>query len=194
MSHSTFSHSPNNTVPDPPPRSNLFGLLEQHLDQRNAMNSASSVILDPAAINDCSTDLAAFADQFEQTTMRRRLSHGDSLTTPYNSPALHQFHGHRGCLAVPQQTKPPRLSGLVSPLHLSAATPPCTPDQNYKTLGRHNGVHCKPSDAFSSFLPSSFVLSVDSLFISFRVFESLTLCVVSKSEFPGLVMYRLQRE
>lgn len=146
MSRSTFTSPQNDhTVSDPSSRDNLFGLLEQRLNQHNAIrsdpapNGMNGSITPP--IND-TNNLTAFANQFEKIQMRRRLSHGENMTTPYNSPAIHQLQAHNRSNGQRNQR---HLSGFVSPLHLSIVTPPCTPDDNHKTLGRCNPSYLLPS-------------------------------------------------
>ena len=145
MSHSTFN-SPQNQGVAQPPRSNLFGLLQQRLIQHNDAVSSSSTHCDQkdvAVLNSNNHNIQVLTNQFEKTKLRRRMSHGDKVPTPYNSPAIahHARPPHlRNACRLNQ-----RLSGVVSPLHLSRdiglspvipGTPPCTPENLNKVVSR----------------------------------------------------------
>eukprot|EP01084_Bolivina_argentea_P167775 291101_1 len=92
---------------------NLCGLLETRLNQHN---------------NDKMDNFSMFENNNNMLQMKRRLSIGDKIPTPYNSPAIknNTIQSHMHVNACNNK----RLSGLVSPLNLTN-TPPVTPDQNY---------------------------------------------------------------
>ena len=120
---------------------NLFGQLEQRLNQHNNTE-----------------DIDEFANQFEKLQKKRKISYGDTNPTPSNSPAIfdhkHRFHGG---LYNQRLVSPLRLNLDRKASSFTNPTPPVTPEHHNNTIKalKPSRLHSIASSYLSFPCPSS---------------------------------------